>query len=253
MELSIKTAQHFFLALALGIGPLSLIADTRLTGVGFYRVVMSVVGGCLALFLVIELVNAPDLSTLSVALPVLAIAAVVAQFKWHQDIRSGPMWLLYGLALACTALMGWLFMQQELISFLYFLSCALFLSSVTFTMILGHWYLVTPKLTERPLVLGIYCIWSLLAIKVAIGLGDYAGASEALFSPGTDRWFGWCILAMRATWGYLIVGGLSYFAWRLVRMRSLQSATGIFYVMTFFIFIGEIMAAFLFYHYRLKT
>jgi len=59
------------------------------------------------------------------------------------------------------------------------------------------------------------------------------------------------ILLMRIGWGYLIIGIMSYFAWRLIKMRSIQSATGILYVMTFFIFTGELLSGYILFKYGL--
>ena len=66
---------------------------------------------------------------------------------------------------------------------------------------------------------------------------------------GAGYMFNWIVLVMRLTWGYLIIGIMSYFTWKLVKMRSIQSATGILYVMTFFVFIGELISTFFFYKY----
>ena len=63
---------------------------------------------------------------------------------------------------------------------------------------------------------------------------------------GSGYAFNWLMLTMRVVWGYLIIAVMSYFAWRLVRMRSLQSATGILYAMTFFAIVGELISAFLY-------
>ena len=61
--------------------------------------------------------------------------------------------------------------------------------------------------------------------------------------------FNWIMLLMRFGWGYLIIGIMGYYIWRLTKIRSIQSATGVaLYVMTFFVFIGELIAGY--YHFK---
>ena len=95
-------------------------------------------------------------------------------------------------------------------------------------------------------------LWAVMLFKVPHTTYQYF-AHESFFTQGTQLGMGyvynWIMLIMRVVWGYLIIGIMSYFSWRLIRMRSLQSATGILYVMTFFVFIGELIASFLFYEY----
>ena len=254
MGLTVEVAQHFLLALALGMGAFPLSVDTQLTGVGFYKAVLSIVAGGLILSLGIHLIYSEIISIHS-ALYLLTLIILVFLFKYHRDRRSGLMVALHSFKTVSVALISFLFLGKDWPSFLYFISSSLFLGSVLFAMVLGHWYLVTPRLTERPLMTALKIMWVTMAIKMTITLGEYF-QKQAFFESGASlgmgHLFNWLMLTMRVIWGYLIIAVLSYFAWRLVKMRSFQSATGLFYVMTFFTLVGEMISTFLFHHYGLR-
>ena len=77
-------------------------------------------------------------------------------------------------------------------------------------------------------------------------------SNESLFISGSNSamgyMFNWIMLLMRLGWGYLVIAIMGYYTWRLTKMRSIQSATGVLYVMTFFVFIGELIAGY--YHFK---
>jgi hypothetical protein len=119
-------------------------------------------------------------------------------------------------------------------------------------MVMGHWYLVTPRLSEKPLQYASYISWVLLVIKVVWTVSTYINLQN-YFEPhtamGAGYSFNWLMLLMRVGWGYLVVGVMSYYSYRLISMRSIQSATGMLYAMTFFIFIGELISSYMFLQY----
>ena len=132
------------------------------------------------------------------------------------------------------------------------LASALLLGWSLITMLLGHWYLVAPKLTFRHL--SVFC-WVLLAVValrlIAIGatLATASGVGE-LVDPhplrvlagfegqGIFFWF-------RLLWGLAIPLALAIMALHCARQRSNQSATGILYVLVVGAFIGEITGYYL--------
>ena len=95
-------------------------------------------------------------------------------------------------------------------------------------MILGHWYLVTPKLSETPLILfGRLLLWIvglqllLFIAWQATGAGTGQSPFETLFGP-------WALFV----WLRLIVGLVfplivSWAALQTARSRSMESATGL--------------------------
>ena len=116
-------------------------------------------------------------------------------------------------------------------------------------MILGHWYLVTPKLSERPLILVARALLVVVAIQVvlfaawmATGAGPAGGAPfAALVGP-------WALFV----WLRLIVGlvfplVVSWAALQTARSRSMESATGLLYINVGSIAAGTILAAGLYF------
>lgn len=132
------------------------------------------------------------------------------------------------------------------------LASALLLGWSLITMLLGHWYLVAPKLTFRHLTV---FSWVLLGtvilrlISVGASLAVAAGVDElvephplrVLASFGGQGIFFW----FRLLWGLAIVLPLTAMALHCARQRSNQSATGILYVVVVGAFIGEITAYYL--------
>ena len=116
-------------------------------------------------------------------------------------------------------------------------------------MILGHWYLVTPKLPEAPLLLLSRTLFAIIALQVglfvvwiATGAGPADGAPfGALVGP-------WALFV----WLRLIVGLLfplvvSWAAVQTARTRSMESATGLLYINVATISAGTIVAAGLYF------
>jgi len=116
-------------------------------------------------------------------------------------------------------------------------------------MILGHWYLVTPKLPEGPLILisrillgvvGLQVV--LFAVWVATGAGPGGGG------PFTVLYGQWALFV----WLRLIVGLIfplivSWAAVQTARSRSMESATGLLYINVGTIAAGTILAAGLYF------
>jgi hypothetical protein len=123
------------------------------------------------------------------------------------------------------------------------------LGGVWASMILGHWYLVTPKLPEAPLVrfaraLGLVVALQIVLFVVWTGLG--AGPSgESGFGAlgGTWALFVW----LRLIIGLLFPLVVSWAALQTARTRSMESATGLLYIDVGTIAAGTILAAGLYF------
>ena len=120
------------------------------------------------------------------------------------------------------------------------LSSMALLGIVTYTMILGHWYLVNPRLKNTPLLRALSIFWPLWGIKLV------ATVASCFLLPRGDDSFTAMLIIMRILSGFVLVGGLSFMAQKLVKMYSIQSATGVFYVCVFFTFAGELSANYLY-------
>jgi len=152
-----------------------------------------------------------------------------------------------------------------------FFAAALALGGVLTAMWLGHWYLVTPALSEKPLQFATTLV--LLGVLAQVLFSFTAGPSTAAQTPvqqpsttpgittptttpdshvkpanaptytplSTDA-IGWIRILVSFIIP-LVLGGL---AWKLIRDRSFQSATGMLYLVVVCTLAGEAMARGLF-------
>jgi hypothetical protein len=116
-------------------------------------------------------------------------------------------------------------------------------------MILGHWYLVTPRLSERPLVMfariltGIVAAQLILfAVWVATGAGP-GGATPFAVLVGPWALFVWLRLLVGLVFPLIV----SWAAVQTARTRSMESATGLLYIDVGAIAAGTILAAGLYF------
>jgi hypothetical protein len=116
-------------------------------------------------------------------------------------------------------------------------------------MILGHWYLVTPRLPEAPLILLSRILLGVMAVQVvlfvtwtALGAGPAsAGPFSALTGP--YAMFVW----LRLIVGLIFPLVVSWLAVQTARTRSMESATGLLYINVGTIAAGTILAAGLYF------
>jgi hypothetical protein len=122
------------------------------------------------------------------------------------------------------------------------LAGAMALGSALTGLSLGHWYLVSPTLSVRPLIqLTFLCLGALIAQTVLLPLllflpGPPADRVQSLFSEYL------VFLGVRVVFGLLVPLVAAVMTWRTARIRSLDSATGLLYVMAALILAGEIAA-----------
>ena len=249
------TIIFFLLSLSLGIGIFTPLASTRMTGAGLFKVMQQI--SLVALLFVAVTVFLAGSGTYSISLVFglgVALASMVFTLLFHQDEKSKFMWLFYLLQNISLILMVVSYSNLESLPMLHLALGGLLLGIITYAMVLGHWYLVTPKLSEKPLLKSLWIVWMVLLAKLILLPNLYLDQTQ-YYSPGSMLAMGsmmnWVFLAMRVLWGYITIVALSYFAWRLVRMRSIQSATGVLYVMTFFVFAGELISAYIYFKYGL--
>jgi hypothetical protein len=116
-------------------------------------------------------------------------------------------------------------------------------------MILGHWYLVTPKLPEAPLVLfariltwvvGLQLVLFVAWVVTGAGPGGVTGLGSL-----TGQWalFVW----LRLIVGIVFPLVVSWAAIQTARTRSMESATGLLYINVGTIAAGTILAAGLYF------
>jgi hypothetical protein len=116
-------------------------------------------------------------------------------------------------------------------------------------MILGHWYLVTPKLPEAPLILLARLLFAVIAVQLGLFVAWVAtGAGPARAAPFSALTGPWALFV----WLRLIVGLIfplivSWAAVQTARTRSMESATGLLYINVGTIAAGTILAAGLYF------
>jgi hypothetical protein len=116
-------------------------------------------------------------------------------------------------------------------------------------MILGHWYLVTPKLPEAPLILLSRILLGVVAVQVVLFVVWQAtGAGPADVAPFASLVGPWALFV----WLRLIIGlvfplVVSWAAVQTARTRSMESATGLLYINVGTIAAGTILAAGLYF------
>ena len=112
------------------------------------------------------------------------------------------------------------------------------LGAVNAAMLLGHWYLVTPKLSPAPL----RRMMGLLLVALALQAATFALAMLVVSSGPLGGPIGWL------TWLRLLVGialpiGITVLAYLASRATSLQASTGLLYIELAFVMAGSIAAA----------
>jgi hypothetical protein len=207
-------------------------------------------------------------------LAVLAIAALAWAVAMRRGRPSGTIPGLVGLAAGIVTLAagayGW---GNGIVDGLPLLVQLAVLSAATggvfAAMILGHWYLVTPKLPEAPLVLlsklllwtvGFQLALFLAWLATSAGTGVASGIGATGSTPGVvAQPFGelvgpWALFV----WLRLIVGLVfplivSWAAVQTARTRSMESATGLLYINVGAIAAGTILASGLYFGAGLLT
>lgn len=119
---------------------------------------------------------------------------------------------------------------------------ALALGGANAAMLLGHWYLVTPKLTTDPLKLASLVVAAAVALQAVVVAASFARGE---FVGVTDTPL-WVAIALRVGVGLAMTFGVAVAAWWTARMNT-QSATGLLYVGLGTAIAGELSARMLFF------
>jgi hypothetical protein len=124
---------------------------------------------------------------------------------------------------------------------LAFLSAALLGGSALAGMLLGHWYLVTPNMSFRPLRLSIYAVFGAVTFEcavIAIALLTAGGTRERLLSG--DQAFLFWLLVIGS--GVLFTAAVNAFTLYFARIRANQPATAMLYVLIISVVMGLVPA-----------
>lgn len=250
MNSNTQIISHFFLlSLAFGTQIFSPVVSTKLTGVGFYKLGTSIVLACLVLALGIDFSMSPGLGQVDYICYAILILTNAITFVSHRDEKSILMWVMYGIQLITfTTFAYFVFGFNAGWINLFFISSAL-LGISNFSMLLGHYYLVVPKLSEEPLIYCLNIFWIVIFLRMTSSLAILTSTGAAYLEEGTmlgdGYMYNWLFVSMRYLWGYVAPLTLSFFTYKLCRLRSIQSATGVLYIVEFFVIVGELISAYL--------
>jgi hypothetical protein len=175
----------------------------------------------------------------------LGLLYVVAVRRGRRTLIAGSLALAAGLLTLVAAALGWapdLADSVPLLIQLGMLSAAA--GGALATLVLGHWYLVTPRLSERPLIL----LTRLLTLVVALQLALFVvwttlggGPGQGAFDAFTGGSIFLVLLRLLVSLVFALV--LSWMALRTAMTRSMESATGLLYIGLAAILAGTIGAA----------
>jgi hypothetical protein len=184
------------------------------------------------------------------ALPAVALVYAVALSRGRRAVPIALAGLVAAALVLITGALSWgggglasVLLLLELVG----LSMAL--GGVWAAMILGHWYLVTPRLPEAPLVRFARWLGIALALQLALFVTWLAIGAGPSGVPAFASLFGPMALFV---WLRLLVGlvfplVVSWAAVQTARSRSMESATGLLYINVGTIAAGTILSAGLYF------
>jgi hypothetical protein len=238
---------------ALSAGGLFVVGLTDLLGgtTRGYRLFMaSLLVGC-ALVLLISEVNLPDgvaaSSTADLRQPLVYVFLGGNVVHLAAQLLSPRVRLPRGLIAVATSLVGFAAMlvlalagaTEGVALFAGQLVLAgLALGAVSAAMLLGHWYLVTPQLSPRPLRRMMWILICALVLQAAaFGLALLMVGGKPL--SGDLAWLTW----LRLVVGTLLPIGITVLAILASRAASLQASTGLLYIGLALVIAGSIAGA----------
>lgn len=249
------------LELAIGGAFLLWAVDrTRQAPPGFLKLVAAVDAGCgiLALLLLPAVprgsfaekaqLHASALDSLALAVTVLAVllvAQLLTTFVPWRSLRaivSLVTLVVGGGALVAAAVARPTESQYDIFALVALPLGALALGGIDGAMLLGHWYLVTPKLSPLPLQRASLIVVAALFLQavvvvVTVARGELIGALSTSLAVA---------IGIRVGVGILMTFALVVAAWWTARMNT-QSSTGLLYVGLGTALAGEVAARVLYY------
>lgn len=181
------------------------------------------------------------------AIALFGLLALVSGLRLRRGGRA--LWL--GIAAIVAGVVGmflgaWGWGGGDAIGVSYFVQL-LALSAVTggsmTAVVLAHWYLVTPRISERPLVLTTQLLMVVLVVQLLL-FGAWAAAGIPDMEPfevltGDNMIFVWLRLVVGLAFPLL----LTAMAYRTALTRSMESATGLLYIQFALVMASTIVAA----------
>lgn len=253
----LKIGFLYFAFIAWGCLALLPLVVLREIGQGFYRFFGFMCVSLQTLAIGFLLMSGPDLDIHYKSAEIALGVSLFFTLCFTVALRIRKQWFLWScfvLAVlsgaAAILYYPWIGQYKWMLFSLHSLIAALVLGAGILAMMLGHWYLVTPKLSTTPLkrYSGSYILLTVLtALELAMNYTLYVGwGNEAITVPGQHLIHEEVMFVLfRFAWGILPPLGMAYWIWETVRMKSTQSATGILYAAMVCTMIGEGMGLYL--------
>lgn len=184
-------------------------------------------------------------STLTLAFVALAVIYGVRIAHAREAFIVGAVGALIGLAVLGYAALNWAPTTADAVPLLVQLAILALVSGGSMAaIVLGHWYLVTPKISEQPLILQCRMLLAVLIVQALLFVTWTTlsgGPGQTPFSAFTTGPVLLVALRLIVTIAFPIV--LVWMAWRTALTRSMESATGLLYINFAAVLAGTIGAA----------
>lgn len=243
----------FFLQLAVGLLCFLFAVPLTTTGKGFGRLIGLIALGSLLFAAGLRLWK--DLGSSGGPSPAFwgTLAALAGSFLYvgllsQRDRRKHDAGLVVAAVLSLVALLVSTWgMPAFYVTLGNALGSALLLGAITDAMVLGHWYIVLPKMTLVPLKRLTAALIVLLVVRTlyVTVLGQPTWPFGLDLHP--ERLWPALFTIQRYAVGLVVPFVFSIMVWKTAAIRSTQSATGILYVANVFIFIGELISTYMTY------
>lgn len=183
-----------------------------------------------------------------ISLGAFAVLAIVYVIALRRRRRTWPIGVLALVAAATTliaAAVGWAPTLPDSLPLLVQLgTLSAATGGVLAALVLGHWYLVTPRLSERPLVLGARVLTVVVATQIALFVVWTTVAGGPRQEPFASLTGGPVVFVwLRFAVGLAFPLALAWMAMRTAMTRSMESATGLLYLALAAVTSGTIAAA----------
>ena len=185
------------------------------------------------------------------AMAVFALLCVAYNwFVWRERLETAKFWGLatalagvgtIALAAAYLRLPTWGYAA----TLLSLLAGAASLGAVSMGMILGHWYLVTPRLPEQPLNRLTLVLLVALAVQTALVVVNLALPARYVPVAAENPAVGLAqnpVFWLRLGVGLVFPLALAFMAWQSSVIRAMMSATGLLYIAMGGVLAGEVLA-----------
>ena len=255
----------FFLQLATTLWPFLYFTSIQVTGVGFPRLLLQIIGASYAVVFALLLSSLSGKfldysSVIFLCFPLFYTLYVYWRTKEDDDHRRsrwlrpiGGFLLFHVVLKSYMELSGVFFPLDNMVRLkeFMFLGSSMIFGVALYAMCLGHYYLVVPNLSPNYLLKVTKWLWGILILRFGICIVWYFVFSQnALMDTISLDIFHGIMISMGSMWGWIGTIVLAYFGQKLTKMNSIQSATGIYYIMVFFVIVGIMLSNYYFCKYK---